>query len=526
MVSGVCYTDCHLAGGTPRRGLELCVMQSALLAFKLTVLLGLVALAAVWPPDSAMAAGGTLTSPDTAGRVGRDTSLVLDASGYPVVAYFDDTNDALKLLHCDDPGCDGAGESIVVLDAVDILASISLMLDAVGNPVVSYWNYTTGDLSVLHCGNPDCTSGNSIVSPDTEGDVGWGNSLALDSAGYPVVSYLDLTNRDLKLLHCGNANCTSGNSITSPDTDNDTGWYSSLELDAVGNPVISYRYRTSGNLRIMHCNDPNCAGGDESITSPDVFGDVGWNTSMELDQSGNPVVAYNRAGAAEVKLLHCGDEDCSSGNSVSVIDASGSMFNPSLALDAVGNPVVSYNRNDIGQQQLKVMHCNDANCVGGDESIIVADAGASYSHSSLALDASGNPIVSYFEGHAADLKLLHCGDPNCDHQTDSDGDGCTDFAEKGPDETVGGLRDIQNPWDFFDVLGGGGSPPDGIIDLPNDILGVIQHFSPSGAEPYDVIFDRGPSSGPNPWNMTAPDGVIDLPNDIMGVIMQFNHDCR
>ena len=67
--------------------------------------------------------------------------------------------------------------------------------------------------------------------------------------------------------------------------------------------------------------------------------------------------------------------------------------------------------------------------------------------------------------------------------------------------------------------------PDGVIDLPNDILGVILHYSPQGQPPYDVNFDRGPSSGPNPWNMTAPDGVIDLPNDILGVILQFNHRC-
>ncbi|MCH7579856.1 MAG: hypothetical protein IIB22_06385 [Chloroflexi bacterium] len=28
------------------------------------------------------------------------------------------------------------------------------------------------------------------------------------------------------------------------------------------------------------------------------------------------------------------------------------------------------------------------------------------------------------------------------------------------------------------------------------------------------------------WNMTAPDGVIDLPNDILGVILQFQHNCQ
>ncbi len=108
---------------------------------------------------------------------------------------------------------------------------------------------------------------------------------------------------------------------------------------------------------------------------------------------------------------------------------------------------------------------------------------------------------------------------------DTDGDGCSDQRENGPDETLGGQRNYKNPWDFYDVVGGGGGPPDGVIDLPNDILGVILHFSPQGQPPYDVQFDRGPKLTGLPWNMTAPDGVIDLPNDILGVILQHGHRC-
>ena len=119
---------------------------------------------------------------------------------------------------------------------------------------------------------------------------------------------------------------------------------------------------------------------------------------------------------------------------------------------------------------------------------------------------------------------INCTDVPLD--ADTDGDGCTDLRENGSDETLGGMRDWQNPHDFYDVIGGGGGPPDGIIDLPNAILGVIQHFSPDGEAPYDVQFDRGSSTGPDAWNMTAPDGVIDLPNDILGVIQQFGHNCQ
>ncbi len=97
---------------------------------------------------------------------------------------------------------------------------------------------------------------------------------------------------------------------------------------------------------------------------------------------------------------------------------------------------------------------------------------------------------------------------------DTDGDGCPNVQELGPNAQSGGQRNPNNPWDFYDTNG------DGLVDLANDILGVILAL---GA--YDVIYDRGPSVGPNPWNMTAPDGIIDLPNDVLGVIQQFGHTC-
>jgi hypothetical protein len=376
-----------------------------------TVLLG-AGLLSVWTPASPVLAGNSVVTVDSDRNVGENTSMVLDGAGNPVVSYYDDTNGALKLVHCNDASCAGGGESLVTVDnAGDVGGDTSLVLDDAGNPVISYYDWSNRDLKLVHCNDPSCAGGGqSIVTVDSAGNVGGYTSLVLDGAGNPVVSYLDITNGDLKLVHCHDPSCADGGqSIVTVDSAGFVGGFTSLVLDAAGNPVVSYYDGSNGDLKLVHCNDPGCAGSDESLVTVDSDGDVGWFTSLVLDGAGNPVVSYYDDTNGDLKLVHCHDANCAGGDeSIVAVDRSrGVGWFTSLVLDGAGNPVVSYYDDSNGD--LKLVHCHDANCAGGGESIVAVDSdGFVGRFTSLVLDGAGNPVVSYHDFSRRDLKVAHC----------------------------------------------------------------------------------------------------------------------
>ena len=311
---------------------------------------------------------GTQTpqSPDTTGTVGLFTSLVLDSSGNPVISYYDQTNGDLRLLHCTNPDCSGPQAPQSPDTIGDVGRFTSLALDGAGNPVISYYDAVNGDLRLMHCTNPDCSGTQSGRIPDSLDNVGRSTSLVLDAAGNPVISYYDVTNGDLRVLHCTNPTCSLPQSPQSPDTAGDVGQHTSLALDAAGNPVISYFDDTNGDLRVLHCTNPDCSG-SQNAQSPDRTGRVGLYSSLVLDSAGNPVISYQDDTNGNLRVLHCTNPNCSGTQRPHTLNTTAfDGADSSLALDSAGNPVVSFEDEDNGD--LRLLHCyNPAGCGGQDQ---------------------------------------------------------------------------------------------------------------------------------------------------------------
>ncbi|MEM7340625.1 MAG: calcium-binding protein [Actinomycetota bacterium] len=382
------------------------------MTWRLMAVVVLLATVVIGPADA-----DSVTAPDTINVLG-ETSIVLDSSGNPVIAYRG--NSDLRVLVCDDPDCTPLEFPIVPDLPGSVGEYTSIVLDAAGKPVVAYHDATNGALKIIHCNDPFCNiGGDSITTPDPGGNagadvVGTHTSIALDGAGFPVVSYYDETNEDLRVMHCNDVNCAGGNeSIEIVDATGNVGIYSDLELDALGNPVVSYTDLAAGELKLVHCNDPDCSrGGNESIVVVDDDGVTGWHTSLELDSLGFPVIAYLRITGQDVRVAHCNDANCTGGDeSLTAPETIPNVgFHMTMDLDSAGFPVLAYYEST--NDDLKIMRCNDANCAGNDEAIVIADsAGDVGQDASLVLDANGYPVVSYHDATSGDDSVFG-GDGN------------------------------------------------------------------------------------------------------------------
>jgi len=138
---------------------------------------------------------------------------------------------------------------------------------------------------------------------------------------------------------------------------------------------------------------------------------------------------------------------------------------------------------------------------------------------------------------------------------DRDCDGCSDGAELLENAALGGQRDPDNPWDFYDVPvptafnGGTMDDRDQAVSMVNDVLAVLKYAGasdggacnagPDGTsgnaddrcynqdnntdgQDDGLLYDRSVGAS---WS-DAPDGAISILEDVLLVLAQSGHSCQ
>jgi hypothetical protein len=385
------------------------------------------------------ASSQTITTGFDAADVGGFISTAVGTDGFPVIAYFGSSTAALRVVHCGNAACSSSTVTSADTgggDETGLYTSIAIGTD--GFPIISEYDDIAGDLRVTHCGNAACSSGNTNTAVDTTVYVGLYTSIAIGTDGKAVISYYDSTNTKTKVVHCGNAACSSGNTLTTlftNGTGTDFGQYTSLAIGSDGFPVISYYDVTNHDLRVFHCHALDCSGSaDDNVIAS--TGDQGKYSSLKIQPDGLPIIAYEDVTNTRLRITKCGDTSCSTNNTATVsgLDNTGDnngQYN-SEAIGTDGIPVTA--EYDGTTHDLHVVKCSDADCRSASPNDLITtvdSTGDVGEYTAIVIEPDGLPFISYFDATNSDLKTVKCADAACANTTGGSSTAGVDLGSSG-----------------------------------------------------------------------------------------------
>jgi hypothetical protein len=208
--------------------------------------------------------------------VGQYSSLVVPADGRPLISYYDfdqPTNGRLRLARCANAACTGTATSNVVHDAaVDLGQYSALALGADGFPVMSYYDNGANTVRVARCGTISCSGSITRTELSQQGPEGRYTDIAVGTDGLPVVSFLSDT-QGLRVARCLVPTCATGATLTTVDSAESAGFYTAIVINPANNtPVVSYQ-RGASQVRVATCGLPSCQTAADFVVFTDGFED-------------------------------------------------------------------------------------------------------------------------------------------------------------------------------------------------------------------------------------------------------------
>ena len=317
------------------------------------------------------------------------TSVAIRADGRPLLA-----RDGGNLYDCADANCTSGTEINLNLGG-----DVSMALRTDGRPVVAVGNSSSQLLAI--CGDATCSIAAPVVVRTLDsGSIGTFSVLALRADNTPLVSYFEFSSGQTRLYVCNDPTCASGTIRTITASPSYTP--SAMRIRPNGTPVITLRNYFGGGHALYDCNDAGCSSG--------TIRGLGTGTSLRF-QMGLAVRSDNRAVVVNYgPVMHdCADAACTT-NTARPFDTGESVFASAAAIRSDGRPLLAYGSGFGG---VKLFDCADAACTSGTVRAVDQPQNFfSDQEISLALRPDNRPVIAYPTGSSG-VRLLICQSVTC-----------------------------------------------------------------------------------------------------------------
>lgn len=243
--------------------------------------------------------------------VGQFISLDIDSVGIPHVSFYDATNRDLIYASWNVSTSKWYTQTVDFENTVGWYTDIAV--NTSNEPFISYYDPTNGSLKVAYRAPVTLTwIRNTVdnIGQLQQTGVGAYSSIAIDNLGRPHISYYDITNHVLKYAYWDGVWGGAGTwNISVVDPASDVGRFSSLAINPVDNTRhICYYDYTNGNLKYARWEGAgpwerqvvDGAVGFDGDTVDE--GDVGLFCSIDLNAAGEPTISYYDNSHGDLKV--------------------------------------------------------------------------------------------------------------------------------------------------------------------------------------------------------------------------------
>jgi hypothetical protein len=346
---------------------------------------------------------------------------LIAAGGFPAVCFYDWTNGDLRYYRAISAfplsPTEWTGYAIETVGDTGHYPRPVVLNN--GCPAIAYQDITNGDLKFAVADNPtpsDASEWSTHIIDATPASPYWSSLGCVMNNGYPIISYYDDANDDLKFARATveAPSAPADWSIHTVDSGGSVGRYSSISVIYDGAsylPAIAYWDASNINLKYARATAESPSGaGDWIVYTLDPGGgnDVGEYTIGMLSNpgvnNGNPVVAYVDMTNHDFKLAIADVllPDQESAWNVILMEHSSTMSNCGLSASVLrlgGRLLVSYTSNRVGTKLVKAKISNPISA--GDWWYHTIDTGtwADWWGTSL-VEFNGKPMMAYSQSNS------------------------------------------------------------------------------------------------------------------------------